>query len=313
VLASRPLSLLLPLLAVELTGGCAPRRQTAPASIVQKDDLGRTVQLAAPARRIASLSPSNTELLFAVGCSDRVVLRDRASSYPAGAQRLASVNALQLSAEHLAGYQPDLVLLSHVDVGRLQALQAAGLQVASFDPRSLEALYANLQAVGALCGAGARAEQLRAELRRREAAVAAAVSGRRRPTVYIEIDGSNPQRPWVAGPGSFVDHLVSVAGGRNFVARLSRAVAPINAEEVLTARPEVILLANVEGDRRSGGERLRQRPGWGQLPAVQQGRVIDTIHRDLLSRPGPRALDGLEALAAALHPDAFSPSSRPHP
>lgn len=272
-----------------------------------KDDLGRVVRLGAPARAIASLSPSNTEILFSLGCGARVILRDRASSYPPEAQHLPAVSAFQLSPEHLAGFHPDLVLVSHLDLHRLRALQAAGLVAASFDPRTLEALYENLRAIGELCGATARAATLIGELRARAGRVKAAVRGRPRPRVYIEIDGSNPHRPWVAGPGSFPDHLLWLAGGRNFIHRLSRPVAPINAEEVLAARPEVILLANTEGDQRTGRRRLGERPGWSGLQAVREGRIIENIHRDLLSRPGPRALDGLEALAAALHPRAFEP------
>jgi iron complex transport system substrate-binding protein len=137
--------------------------------------------------------------------------------------------------------------------------------------------------------------------------VVAAVRGRPQPSVYIEIDGTNPNRPWVAGPGSFADHLLRLAGGRNFIHRLSRPVAAINAEEVLAARPQVILLANTEADQRNGRRRLGERPGWSDLQAVREGRIIESIHRDLLSRPGPRAVEGLEALAAALHPQAFKP------
>jgi iron complex transport system substrate-binding protein len=283
------------------------------------DDLGRAVVLARPATRIASLSPSNTEILFALGCGERIVLRDRVSAHPPAALRLPATSPFTLSAEHVAGFAPDLVLLSHVDAQRLRALQQAGLVAASFDPRTLEQLHGNIRAIGTLCGAEGPAARLVGELRRRAEHAAAAVRGRARPKVYVETDGADPLKPWTAGPGSFVDELLQLAGGRNVASTLRRPYAQINAEEVFAAQPDVILLMGVEGELRlhrgapegrepgelrgHGLARLRGRPAWGSLEAVRRGRVIDTIHPDLLSRPGPRLVDGLEALARALHPE----------
>jgi iron complex transport system substrate-binding protein len=257
------------------------------------------------AKRIASLSPANTEILFALGCGGAVVLRDPVSAFPPEVRRLPASNPFQLSVEHLAGFRPDLVLLSHVDSVRLRALRRLGLHVETFDARSLPALFADIETIGRLCGAGARARELVAALRARAERVARAVAGRRRPRVYIETDGSEPLKPWVAGPGAFVDHLLGLAGGETLFPRLERGIAQVNVEQIVSARPEVVLLMNVERGKGSGLARLRARPVFAELEAVRAGRVIDSIDPDLLSRPGPRALDGLELLARALHPDAF--------
>lgn len=268
-----------------------------------KDDRGQILVLKKPARRIASLSPSNTEILFALGCGHKVVLRDKLSSHPAAARRLPATNPFMLSPDHIAGYSPDLVLLTHSDHSRSQALQHIGLATATFDPRSLDQMYGNIEAIGDLCGARESARQLVTRLRRRVSAATGKVRDLPRPSIYIETDGTDPLKPWTAGPGSFVDQLVQLAGGRNIASDLSRPFAQINAEEVLARQPDVILLMNVAQAKID----LGRRQGWSALRAVRQGKVIEHIHADLLSRPGPRLVDGLEALARALHAEAFAP------
>jgi len=268
------------------------------------DDRGRRVVLPRPARRIASLSPANTETLFAVGCGDRVVLRDRVSDHPAAARRIPATDPFQLSPEHVAGYRPDLVLLSHAEPSRTVALRRAGVPVAVLDPRTLGQLYDNIKAVARLCGAGQAAQRLVQQLQRRVESVRRRVAGLPRPAVYLEFDGSDPARPWTAGPGSLADEALSVAGGRNIFDRpLAQPYAQVNAEQVIRSDPEVVVVA-VDERRGRPARGLQQRPGWGQLSAARRGRVIETIPADLLGRPGPRLVQGIEALARALHPVA---------
>jgi len=290
-----------------LCGGCPTTPARPAASQIQiTDDHGHTVSLAHPARRIVSLSPSNTEILFAVGCSERVVLRDRLSSFPEAARRLPATNPFQLSPDHVAGFSPDLVLLTHADSSRVEALRRLGLAVAILEPRSLDAVYNDIHVIARLCGSGPRARRLVQRLKRRVQAVVQRVRGRARPSVFIETDGTDSLKPWTCGRGSFVDQIVRLAGGRSVTATLDRPFAQVNAEEIIAANPDVILAMGV--DRQSGArglQRLRSRQGWSSLEAVRQGRVIDTIDADLLSRPGPRLVDGLEALARALHPAAW--------
>ena len=270
------------------------------------DDLGHTVALARPARRIASLSPSNTEVLFALGCGAKIVLRDKVSSHPPGVLKIPATSPFNLSVEHVAGYSPDVVLLSHADAAQISTFGRIGLPVATFDPRTLEQVYGNIRAMGTLCGAGARAEALVRQMRQRASRVMGAVKGRPRPTVYIETDGADPIKPWTAGTGSFVNYLLGLAGGKNLLARLERPYVQINAEEVLAGDPDHVLLMGVTGKTCGRGlELLRGRPGWTGLRAIRRGSVIDSIHPDLLSRPGPRLVQGLEGLARALHPAAF--------
>jgi iron complex transport system substrate-binding protein len=120
------------------------------------------------------------------------------------------------------------------------------------------------------------------------------------PTVYYELDASDPANPYTAGPGTFVDLLISRAGGLNIASELEGQWVAISMEQLLVADPAVILL----GDAAYGEtpEKVAARPGWDALAAVRNGQVF-AFDDNLVSRPGPRLVDGLEALAKLLHPE----------
>ncbi|MFH1130648.1 MAG: ABC transporter substrate-binding protein [Pseudomonadota bacterium] len=278
------------------------------AGLVVIDDLGQSVALPAPAKRIAALSPSNVEILWAIGCGSKIVLRDKISVFPAQVQGVPATDVFRLSPEHVAGFRPDLILLSHQDASRVAALRAIGLIVATFDPKTVEQVYRNIMAVGLLCGAPDKARSLITKMRERVQKVREQVDKQPVPKVYVEIDGADPLKPWTVGSGSFVDQLIRMAGGQNIAAGLNRPYAQISAEEVLSRQPDfVILTVGDDGRKLDEGKRaLLRRPGWQALRAVREGRIIDNINAHLLTRPGPRLVEALEALARALHPGASS-------
>jgi len=269
------------------------------------DGLGRRVTLRQPARRVASLSPSNTEVLYAVGCSKTVVLRDRASDYPRAVHSIAATNAFQLSLEHVAGFAPDVVLVSHWDAYRAAALDKVGFPLAVFDPRSLPAVFVDIVKIGSLCGARDRAQRLVDHLRARLERIRRRVGGRVPVRVYLELDGSDPTRPWTVGHASFVDAVIRAAGGRNIFADVAPAAAQVSGEAVMRRAPTVIVL-NVDATEAARAQaKVAARPGWQTIPAVRDGRVINDIDPALLTRPGPRMVEGIERLARVLHPQAW--------
>ena len=123
-----------------------------------------------------------------------------------------------------------------------------------------------------------------------------------RPSVFYELDGTDPAKPWTPGPGSFLDELIRAAGGENVAAGLSSAWAQISVEELLVKDPEIILL----GDSIYGmtPEQVAARAGWEGLTAIREGRIYP-FNDDLVSRPGPRLVDGLEELAQLIHPELY--------
>ena len=300
-------TLFVTLLAALLLAACAPAVPAKEAAgITLTDGLGRTVTLAAPAQRVVSLAPSNTEILFALGAGSQVVGRDEVSDYPAEAAPLPTVGGWSgFSAEAIVALEPDLVLASEINTPELVAsLEKLGLTVYYLpNPKTLEDLYANLATVAALTGRDATA--LTDSLKARVAAVDEKIAPLSyRPTVFYEVDATDPSKPWTIGPGTFIDLLIGRAGGQNVVALagITDAYPQISLEQLVVAPPDFILL----GDSLYGqsAETVKARPGWDSLKAVIDGNIFP-FDDNLVSRPGPRLVDGLEALARLLHPEVF--------
>ncbi|MFN7037547.1 MAG: ABC transporter substrate-binding protein [Bellilinea sp.] len=294
------------LLLALLLGACAqpatPAATPTPSPIVMTDGLGRTVTLAAPAQRVISLAPSNTEILFAVGAGGQVVGRDNFSNYPPEALELPGLgDFMGFSIEQMVALQPDLVLLAEIHPPELvKSLEDAGLTVYYLkNPLTIEEMYPMLITVGELTGHKAEAEALVSRLSVRVAAVQQKLAGiERRPTVFYEIDGTDPSKPWTTGSGTFIDTLLEMAGAENVGRAMGSQYGQMSIEALLEADPDFILL----GDANFGvtPEQVAARAGWNELTAVKEGRVLP-FNDDLVSRPGPRLVDGLEELARILH------------
>ena len=285
---------------------CAGNALNSPSgAIVLQDGLERQVTLDEPAQRIVSLAPSVTETLFALGAGGQVVGRDTFSNYPAEAASIPDVGGSMgsYSMETIASLEPDLVIAAEINTPeQVSALEGLGLNVYYVsNPTDVEGIFTMLQTVGTLSGRHKEAETLSSSLRERVQQVSRAVKNTNStPLVFYELDGTDPANPWTAGPGSFVDILITEAGGKNVAAALQSSWAQISIEELLVQDPDIILL----GDSIYGmtPEQVSTRPGWDGLKAVIEGRIYP-FNDDLVSRPGPRLIDGLEELARLIHPE----------
>jgi cobalamin transport system substrate-binding protein len=267
------------------------------------DTFGHVVKLEKPAERIASLAPGFTEILFAIGCKDRIKIRDNWSDFPADAAALPAVDGLKPSPAIIAGYDPDLVLLCFRDAGSLESFDQIGLPVAMMEPKTFAQVAGDIVKLGVLCGREERAREVAAKMLRVKDEVSLALKKTDyRPAVYVELDGTDPARPWTAGPGSFIDELLSLAGGRNVASDAGSPYAQVSAESIIRSDPDVVLLlGNKDVDPATAVEMMEKRPGWSRMSAIRQGRVISGLDRDLLSRPGPRLAEGLRILHRVLH------------
>lgn len=299
------------LAAILMLSACGSPAATSPTVSVpmtQPDGFGHQPTALATAQRIISLAPSNTELLYAVGAGPQMVGRDSFSDFPAEAKSLPDMGGgfVALNMELIVAAKPDLVLASPLTPPeQLADLNNAGLNVQVVqNPTTFEELYANIRSVASLTGHEAEGENLASQLKDRVDAVQAAVApAATRPLVYYELDATDPSAPYTSGPGTFVDLLIRTAGGVNFGADLGQEWVQVSVEELLNRQPDMILL----GDYTYGGvtpEQVRARAGWDALTAVQREQVF-TFDDNLVSRPGPRLVDGLEAMAKLLHPDSF--------
>ncbi len=283
-----------------------PTQAAGSSEIVMVDGLGREVHLPGPAHKIVSLAPSNTEILYAIGAGDQIIARDDFSDFPEEAKRLPAIggNMSSYNLEEITRLQPDLVLAAGLNTPeQVNALENLGLTVYYLDnPTDLAGMFANLQKVGQLTGHSDQAAVLAQALSIRAAAVESALSSAaERPKVFYELDGTDPAKPWTAGSGTFIDTFIQMAGGVNVASSLEGGWGQISQEELIVQNPDIILL----GDSAYGvtPEQVAGRPGWGQIKAVQDGN-IRPFDDNLVSRPSPRLLDGLELLAQILHPEA---------
>jgi iron complex transport system substrate-binding protein len=268
-----------------------------------EDGLGRTVILPGRVQRIVSLTPATTEILFAIGAGSQVVGRDMFSDFPEESLSVADVGGSwgEYNTEAIVSLQPDLILAGGINPPELVAnLENLGLTVYFLaNPTTLEGLYTNLQVLGRMTGNEKKAAELTSSLDARVRTVDQKLAGiTDEVEVYYELEAT----PFTAGPGTFVDQLIARAGGTNFGAKMDSAWAQVSLEQLLLADPDIIIL----GDSAYGEtpESVAARPGWASLAAVREQHIFP-FDDNLVSRPGPRLVDGLEALARLIHPEVF--------
>jgi iron complex transport system substrate-binding protein len=303
--------ILLVTLFITLVAACAPQAAptTAPAAtaLTFTDDLGRQLTFKQLPQRIVSLAASNTEILFAIGAGEQVVGRDEFSNYPEETKNVTNIGSAYqtLNTELIVSLKPDLVLAAEINTPeQVKQLEDLGITVYYLNnPHTLEELYSNLDTVAQLTGHEAEAAALIESLKQRVAAVDEKVAPlNSRPSVFYELDSTDPAKPYTAGKDSFVTLLIERAGGHNIAADL-QGYPQMSLEQIVAADPNFIIL----GDATFGGvtpEMVAARPGWENLSAVKNGKVVP-FDDNLVSRPGPRLVDGLEQLAKLLHSEAF--------
>jgi iron complex transport system substrate-binding protein len=298
-------SLLAVVLLATLLAGCggakndegaeAPKTATFPVTVT--DDSGRDVTVDAKPERIVSLAPANTEILYGLGALDRIVGVTTYDDYPPEVATLEKVgDFVGPNLEAIAALEPDLVLVTTgVQADIIAQIEALGATVIAIDPQSLEALYTSIATVGTAIGEPAKADEVVSEMKRELAGIQEAIDAA--PVrCFIEI----AQDPlFTAGSGTLLSDLIDQAGGENVV--VQEGYVGYSVEQLLTDDPEVYLATL---GSMSDPSDLAQRPGYSGLSAVKNGRVA-VLEDNLVSRPGPRIIQGVRQIAEALHPEAF--------
>ena len=287
----------------------SPAPTEVPATLTFTDGLGRTITLSGPAQRVVSLAPSNTEILYYVGAGAQTIGRDEFSDYPAEVKDLPAIGGSWggYDLEAIVALNPDLVLAAEINtLEQVQAITDLGLTVYYLsNPVTLPEMYGNLETVARMTGHEAETAVLVESLKARVLAVVENVkrtAADDRPLVYYELDATDPSAPFTFGAGTFLDALITVAGGVNMGNTLGTAWAQISAEMVIELNPTIILL----GDAAYGTtpESVAARPGWKDIDAIRNSNVYP-FDDNLVSRPGPRLVEGLEALAKVIHPELY--------
>lgn len=261
------------------------------------DDLDRTVSLPSPAQRVVSLAPSITETLFAVGAGDQVAGVTDYCNYPEEAKHKPRVGGIvNPSMEAIISLKPDLIILSMEGNVRedFSKLLSFGIPVFVTNPRTLAGIYKSIYDIGMLTGYREQASQLVHTMQAREESVRSAAQGKKRKVLFIV----SLQPLIVVGSKTFLAELIDLAGGLN-IAGMSVATYPTYSREAVVAEnPEILfLMSDVPADPHG---LVNLYPEWKQTDAEKNGNVF-SVNADIVSRPGPRAIDGLETLFHFLH------------
>jgi len=268
------------------------------------DALGRAVTISFPPKRILSLAPDITETLFALGLSHEIVGVTRFSDFPPAAKEKPKVGPYtDINIEAVINLEPDLILGTGSGNlrGQIRQLERLGFPVYVVYPRNFDGIMTTIRRIGKIVGRESEGEAIFREMRQRVEEVSRRVAGRDKPKVFLQI-GRDPI--FTVSKGSFAHDLISIAGGDN-IAKDARIPYPsFTLEEVILKAPEVLIISSMYVDR-NHSQWLEEWKKWRVLPAVKNNRLY-TIDSDLVDRPSPRIVEGLEQMAHIIHPEAFT-------
>lgn len=289
---------LLILAAVALAACEAGEEVRGPITITQSD--GQQLTLEQAPQRIVSLSTHATEILCAIGAGDRLAAVERYANCPLGSKEKPELDAYEPNLEAIAGYQPDLVYVFSDTDGIVEALRRTGIPVLYLElPSSLEGVLDKILLFGRITGreteAQALVESMRDRMDRVKEKVADIEEG---PRIFHELDPTY----FTAAPNSFVGDFYNLLKAKNIAEGATDEYPQLSAEVIVQRDPEVIVLADEAGGVTA--DSVKQRPGWNQITAVKNNRIC-VIVPELVSVPGPRVAEGLEALARCLYPERF--------
>jgi iron complex transport system substrate-binding protein len=251
--------------------------------------------------KIISLSPTATEMLFAIGAGDQVIAVDNFSNYPPeAAAKMTELSAFEPNVEAIAGYEPDLVATDGTNAALLEQFDALG--IAHWEGPaaiSLDDVYAQIEQLGATTGHVAEAAELVGEMQADIGDVIAEIPTLDEPlTYYHELDSSY----FSATSDTFIGFVYSQLGLRNIADQVETSAGPypqLNAEFIISADPDLIFLACTKYCGETA-ETVAARPGWGALTAVTAGGVVE-MDDDIASRWGPRVVDYLRQASEAVN------------
>lgn len=268
-----------------------------------KDEAGRKVTIKKRPERIISIAPSNTEILFALGLAKNVVGVDDFSDYPKAAQNKEKIGGFSKpNIEKIIALKPDLVLTTGgVQKAAVQELEKLGITAFVLDSNKVRDVIEAIRKVGKITGRSEAAQKLAQEMEDEIEKITSKtdkLKEEERLKVFYELY----REPLMsAGPGTFVDDMITLAGGKNIAAQGQEEYPQFSLEILLQEDPPVYLAAS--GSMSDAGD-IKKRPGWENLNAVKEEKVY-VIEENLVNRPGPRIVEGLKEIARAIHPELF--------
>lgn len=290
---------------VNKTTSVSPTAQTT-YPLTLNDDSGAIVTLAAQPKRIVSLVPSATETLFALGLGDNVVAVTKWDNYPVDVQKKVEYifeDSIRPNAEQILKLNPDLIVMGLMgnDQKDIAAIRNLKIPVLTINPQTLAETYQTIETFGKLTDTQEQANKIVSGMKEKEQAIAKKIETIKesdRLRVWTEVD----ENLYTPGEGTFLNELLTKAGGNNIAADV-KGWGQYNSEQVIAKDPQVIFVT-YGYYQKDAVANIIARNGWQNVEAVKNQRVIE-LDSDMVTRTGPRIVDGLESIAKALYPDLF--------
>ena len=290
-----------------------PKNKNAAFPVRVVDDAGRVITLSSYANRIVSLAPSCTEILFSLGLQNQTVGTVSYEGYPQDLQNWITASNVtivgtygQVNNEAITSLNPNLIL----DTGGFenptdQALEDLGMNVMILSPTSFTGVLTDIALVGNVTGRISEQKALVANLTSEAVAIVDKTQGLSKPSVYIKYFFSSTGFGSYGG-SSFVNSLISMAGGVNVFAGFNEQFVTTSSEDIVAANPSVIIISNGAMSSLCGltPQVIEQRPGWNVISAVQNNRIY-LVDENYITICGPDVIYGLEDLAQIIHPEIF--------
>ena len=294
--------LMIAALLLGMTAGCAqtpsPAQTEPEANAVTITDMkGREVTLEKPAARVVALTPSDCEILYAIGAGDTLVGRGEYCDYPAQVQEVASVaSGSATNIEQIIALEPDVLLMSDMAQTDEQVaqLEPAGIKVVVSEATDIAGVYTAIEMIGRLMGREENASAVIASMKSTFASLAERSTGDGTQTIYFEV---SPLQwgLWTAGADTFMDEIATMLGMKNCFADVS-GWAEISEEQVLERNPDfIVTITMYYGEGPTPEEEILSRAGWENVTAVKNNKILN-LQNNELSRPAPRLADGAQLL-----------------
>lgn len=286
------------------TAGCGVAQKTTEENYaIVTDQIGREVVISSAPQRLVSLSPSNTEIAFALGLGNSMVGVTDYCNYPEEALRISKVGGFaNPNVEAVLALEPDLVFAGNMHKEQVKKLEELNVPVLVLSSESIEDVFEAMDIMGKATGKSKEAGAVIADIRDRLKTIEAKVSSvpvQERVRVYFEVS-SDPLMS--AGADSLINEVISLAGGKNIFADVPERYPKISEEVLLERNPQFIIFPGGHGSEGFDREKIAARPLWKNITAVKENHLFE-VPADMITRPGPRSIEAIEKLAAIFYPE----------
>lgn len=267
------------------------------------DQIGREVTIERLPERIISLSPANTEILYALGLGDKIVGVTDYCDYPEEVATKEKIGGYSdPNIEKIISLNPDLILATGIYLKPIEELEKLGVPSVAIEPENIDEMLDSIEIIGKATGRHKEAmdliDSLKARIKKVEDKVAD-IPADKRPKVIYELWHTPIM---VAGPGTYVDDIIQRAGGENIARDASNAYPEYSQEMIIAKNPDIIIFSYHGTSDGETVESIMQRPGWDSINAVKNKKVF-YIDENLVQRATPRLVDGLEEFVKIIHPE----------